>query len=328
MSAAVVSTSVIGSAAIMIQLRPRLPGGEASGSAPGTSGRWRRTAARRTGRSRRPGAPPLRVAGDRGSRACPGPARAWSGTATTTRRNTLKIESATATAMPWSTPRSATPRNAVIDRANSARRCRHSRTVPGMSASDSDCGDHDRGERRVGEVLQQSRHEHQHQHDQRRSDHPVSCVFAPACSATAVREPLVLTGKALEEPRRDVRRADPDHLPVAVDLLPVRAANADAVEIVSVRATSAIPRAPATNSGRSETGLGTVKRREPLRQGSDQRDAVVRRGRTPGGRDRQDHGDEHAGHPRQPTPERHDQPRLNSPTSDRGTDRLARKTAR
>ncbi len=45
---------------------------------------------------------------------------------------------------------------------------------------------------------------------------------------------------------------------------PVRAANDDAVEIVSVSATSAIPRAPATSRGRSETGLGTVSGGNPL----------------------------------------------------------------
>ena len=31
-------------------------------------------------------------------------------------------------------------------------------------------GDHDRGERRVREVLQQPGHEHEHQHDRRRAD--------------------------------------------------------------------------------------------------------------------------------------------------------------
>ena len=47
----------------------------------------------------------------------------------------------------------------------------------------------------------------------------MTCVFAPACSATAVREPLVLTGKPWKRPAADVRGADPDHLLVAVDLL-------------------------------------------------------------------------------------------------------------
>ena len=38
----------------------------------------------------------------------------------------------------------------------------------------------------------------------------------PACSATAVREPLVLTGKPWNKPGGDVRGADADHLLVAV----------------------------------------------------------------------------------------------------------------
>ena len=50
----------------------------------------------------------------------------------------VEDRSATATAIPSRTPSSATPRNAAIDSANSVRRWRHNRTVPGMSASDSD----------------------------------------------------------------------------------------------------------------------------------------------------------------------------------------------
>ena len=81
---------------------------------------------------------------------------------------------------------------------------------------------------------------------------PVTCVLAPACSATAVREPLVLTGKPWNSPARDVGGADADHLLVAVDLLAARSANADAVEMVSASETSAMPSAPPTSSERSE----------------------------------------------------------------------------
>ncbi len=48
------------------------------------------------------------------------------------------MDSATAIAIPGSTPSSATPRKAAIDSRNSALRCRHSRTVAGMSARESD----------------------------------------------------------------------------------------------------------------------------------------------------------------------------------------------
>ncbi|CAH0327796.1 hypothetical protein SRABI128_06471 [Microbacterium sp. Bi128] len=80
---------------------------------------------------------------------------------------------------------------------------------------------------------------------------PVSCDFEPERSATAVRDPLVLTGKPWKRPA--ARFAAP--IPIISWLprisCPVRAANAVDVEIVSVKDTSAIPRAPANISPRS-----------------------------------------------------------------------------
>jgi hypothetical protein len=77
---------------------------------------------------------------------------------------------------------------------------------------------------------------------------PVTWVFAPARSATAVREPLVLTGNPWKKPAAMFAAPMP-----IISRLPstrwfVRAAKADAVEIVSASDTSAIPAAP-TNSG-------------------------------------------------------------------------------
>ena len=46
---------------------------------------------------------------------------------------------------------------------------------------------------------------------------PATCVFAPACSATAVREPLVLTGNPWNSPAATLSSADSDHLLVPVD---------------------------------------------------------------------------------------------------------------
>ena len=80
---------------------------------------------------------------------------------------------------------------------------------------------------------------------------PVSCVFAPACSATAVRDPLVLTGKPWKRPAAMFAAPIPIISPLPSTSWPVRAANADAVEIVSASATRTIPTAPATSSGRS-----------------------------------------------------------------------------
>jgi hypothetical protein len=49
----------------------------------------------------------------------------------------LRIDRPTATAMPASTPSRTTPRKAAADSKHSAFRCSHSRTTPGMSASES-----------------------------------------------------------------------------------------------------------------------------------------------------------------------------------------------
>ena len=106
----------------------------------------------------------------------------------------------TATTMPGSTPSRATPRNAAIDSENSVRRCFHSRIVAGTSASESDaamttaakvgCG---RFRSRLGAKSSSSR-------IARAPTTPVTWLFAPACSATAVREPLVLTGNPWNNP--------------------------------------------------------------------------------------------------------------------------------
>ena len=56
-----------------------------------------------------------------------------------------------------------TPRNAAIDSRNSALRCRHSRTVPGMSASDSDAAMTTAASVGLRQVPEQAGYEHQHQ---------------------------------------------------------------------------------------------------------------------------------------------------------------------
>ena len=52
---------------------------------------------------------------------------------------------------------------------------------------------------------------------------PVSCVFAPACSATAVREPLVLTGKPWKRPAATFAAPIPIISPLPSTSWPVRA---------------------------------------------------------------------------------------------------------
>ena len=136
---------------------------------------------------------------------------------------------------------------------------------------------------------------------------PVSCVFAPACSATAVREPLVLTGKPWKKPAP--RFAAP--MPI-ISLLPsiswpVRAANAEAVEIVSVRDTSAMPSGSRNQQREVGHRAGQVRGGEALGQGPDERDPVAGEIEAPRARDRGDDRDQHAGDPGQPALKDQDQ---------------------
>ena len=88
---------------------------------------------------------------------------------------------------------------------------------------------------------------------------PVTWVLAPFSAATAVREPLVLTGNPWKKPAARFAAPTPTISRSPSTSAPVRAANTDAVEIVSVNATNAIPRAPTTSSHRSSSGtVGTV----------------------------------------------------------------------
>ena len=298
MSAAVVSTSVMGSAATMIHLGRWRQTGPACGPGRGRSGHWRRTAARRTGTAHILGAVrPRGSCARRGSPAAPGPVRAPSGRATT--RAGTRSRS---TGPPRSRCRAAPPAgrhraNAAIDSTNSVRRCRHSRTVPGMSASDSDAVITTAARVGWGRLRSRPGTSSSIRVIAPAPTSPVTWVLAPACSATAVREPLVLTGKSLEEARRAMLAAP---IPIISRFpstsWPVRAANADEVEIVSVSDTTAMPIAPATSSARSDSAtLGNVNGGKPLGQWADQGDAVVGQVEGVGGQDRDDHRHQHGG---------------------------------
>src|SRR6202034_3221719 len=100
------------------------------------------------------------------------------------------MDSATAMAILGRTPSRATPRKAAIDSRNSALRCRHSRAVAGMSARDSDAvittaaragWGRFRNKPGISTIMRMIR---------TAPVTPVSCVFAPDRSATAVLDPL------------------------------------------------------------------------------------------------------------------------------------------
>ena len=130
---------------------------------------------------------------------------------------------------------------------------------------------------------------------------PVSWVFAPERSATAVRDPLVLTGKPWNRPA--ARFAAPMPIISWLPLIscPVRAANADAVEIVSARETRAMPDRPGEQ--RAEIGQADMRdrqRREALGEHPDQADAVVGQVKDRRRGDREHHHDQHRRDLRQP----------------------------
>jgi hypothetical protein len=89
--------------------------------------------------------------------------------------------------------------------------------------------------------------------------------LAPDRSATAVRDPLVLTGKPWNRPAARLATPMPSISWLPWISCPVRAANADEVEMVSASETSAIPTAPANKGPRSDSRTcGMVNGGNPL----------------------------------------------------------------
>ena len=239
MSAAVVSTSVIGSAATMIQ-RGGGSARRARGPGRGRCGRWRRTAARRTGRSRSPGSRARRPGSRRrrGSRARPVDlGRARPGRATTPGGTRCRIDSATATAMPGQHAeqrdaeerrhrRARTRSAAAASSRDRARRCRRARATrrsrrrrasaaagsAAARARASSISDDRAGADQAGELGLAPR--------PARPPRSASRWCSPGSPGTARRRCW----------RRRSRSSPGCRRPPA----PVRAANADAVEIVSV----------------------------------------------------------------------------------------------
>jgi hypothetical protein len=92
----------------------------------------------------------------------------------------------------------------------------------------------------------------------------VSGLRAPFCTATAVRDPLVETGKPWKSPATRLAAPTPTISRLPSTSAPARAANTLAVEMVSVRDTTAMPTAPAMSRGRSCRGtVGKVSGGKP-----------------------------------------------------------------
>ena len=121
--------------------------------------------------------------------------------------------------MPVRTPSRATPRKAVIDSRHSTLPCRHSRTVPGMSARESAAVMTMAARAGCGQVAEQAGDQHDHDRDEDGADDTGQLGLGAgalrhrgARTAGADREPL-------EQARGEVGGADADHFLVAVDLI-------------------------------------------------------------------------------------------------------------
>ena len=145
------------------------------------------------------------------------PSSAWCGHQI--RRNTLRIDSATASRMPGSTPSSATPSRAIIDSQNSIRRCCHSRRVAGDVGERQRGRDDDGAEGGLRHVLHQPGREHQDEGDDRGADHPGHLRPGPGLLRDGGARPAGADREALEEAGGDVGGTDADHLLVAAHLL-------------------------------------------------------------------------------------------------------------
>ena len=104
---------------------------------------------------------------------------------------------------------------------------------------------------------------------------PVTWDREPACSATAVRDPLVLTGKPWKKPAAMLAAPMPIISWLPRTCSPRRAANDEAVDIVSASATTAMASAPRKSGGTSPQLISRDReRREALRQHADRVHAV------------------------------------------------------
>ena len=125
---------------------------------------------------------------------------------------------------------------------------------------------------------------------------PVTCERDPACSDTAVRDPLVLTGKPWKKPAKMLAAPMPIISWSPRTRSPRRAANDEAVDIVSASATTAIATAPEEELGQVAPRHGRDgQRREALGQHADGVDAVVLQVEQVDRQRAEHHDDQHGG---------------------------------
>ena len=202
--------------------------------------------------------------------------------------------------------------------------CRQSRTVAGMSASDSDAAMTTAASVGWGRLRSRPGTNSSIRVIASAPTSPVSWVLAPACSATAVREPLVLTGKPWKSPAAMLAAPMP-----IISWSPSTSWPAAGGERrrgrdrVGERDERDAERAADQQRQVGERHVRHGERWEALGQRTDQRDAVVGQVEGDGGEDRDDHGDEHGRNLGKQPLEHEDEDQAEQADCERGRHRLA-----
>ena len=185
-------------------------------------------------------------------------------------------DTTTAMTMPSRTPTSATPTNVTArDRELAAPHDPEAPQAGHVEQADAR-DDDDRGEHGHRQVGDEPGHEHEHrEHEARPPRRRSAASCAPACSATAVRELLVLTGKPLKRPAATFAAPMPMISWLSSTSTPCRAANPDETLIVSPTATSVMPIGAADQERQvAQLDHREGRDREPLREHADDVDAL------------------------------------------------------
>ena len=194
-----------------------------------------------------------------------------------------------------------------------------------MSASDREAAITTAARVACGRLLQQPGHEHQHQDDRPCPDQPGELGLRAGLLGHGRARATRADREALEQARADVRRADADHLLVAVDLLPrsrrERRSGGDRVSQRHQRDAESSRNQEGEVRHRARPGEG----RQPLWQGPDERNPMAgeieRRGRG----DRGDDRDQHAWDAGPPALEEQDQREADHPYGSGGGHRVPRR---
>ena len=153
--------------------------------------------------------------------------------------------------MPWSTPKKTTPTVATSERSSAVLRTRAKRRRTAMSASEIAAMMTTAASAVCGRSVSSPGTNRSMRATRPAPTRPVTCVLAPDCSATAVREPLTEIAKPWNRPAPTLEAPTAIISRFASTSSPRRAAKLDDVAMVSVSETSTMPTAAAASVGRS-----------------------------------------------------------------------------